>query len=96
MGFGPEQLSIPENFQIPVSSFGQYGGHASICIRYNTQAKSALYRIGDAAPGDNIAYLQGKFRLLDWILGPSFFGVTYLFEFVSVQLESPPTESLKS
>lgn len=59
LGFGPEQLSIPADFTIPVSSFSSYGGHAAICIRYDTQSSSVLYRIGDAAPGDNIAYLQG-------------------------------------
>ena len=95
MGFGPEQLSIPENFQIPVSSFGQYGGHASICIRYNTQAKSALYRIGDAAPGDNIAYLQGKFLSLIGFWGLVSSALLICSSCVC-QLESPPTESLKS
>lgn len=35
-----------------------YGGHASIHIRYDSQTSSVLYRTGDAAPGDNIAYLQ--------------------------------------
>lgn len=58
LGFGPEELSIPADFEIPVSSFGQYGGHASICVRYDSTARSALYRIGDPAPGDNIAFLQ--------------------------------------
>lgn len=38
-----------------------YGGHASICVRYDAQSKAALYRIGDPAPGDNIAYVQSKF-----------------------------------
>lgn len=60
LGFGPEQLSIPDDFKIPVSSFGKYGGHASLCVRYDNQARAPLYRIGDEAPGDNIAYLQGK------------------------------------
>lgn len=58
LGFGPEQLSIPRDFEIPVSSFGQYGGHASICVRYDSRAASILYRLGDNAPGDNIAFLQ--------------------------------------
>ncbi len=53
-------LSIPEDFELPVSSFGMYGGHASIHIRYDSRAPSLLYRQGDDAPGDNIAYLQGK------------------------------------
>ncbi|KAG7374776.1 hypothetical protein IV203_013871 [Nitzschia inconspicua] len=58
MGFGPEQLSIPDSFQIPVSAFAEYGGHASICIRYDSSTTAPLYRQGDDAPGDNIAYLQ--------------------------------------
>lgn len=58
LGFGPEQLSIPKDFEIPVSSFGQYGGHASVCVRYDSRATSILYRLGDNAPGDNIAFLQ--------------------------------------
>lgn len=58
LGFGPEQLSIPSEFTIPVSSFSTYGGHASIHLQYDSQTKSPLYRIGDPAPGDNIAYLQ--------------------------------------
>lgn len=58
LGFGSEQLSIPEDFKIPVSSFGEYGGHASLCVRYDTQARAPLYRTGDSAPGDNIAFLQ--------------------------------------
>jgi hypothetical protein len=59
LGFGPEQLSIPKTFEIGVSSFGQYGGHASIRVRYDAQATSALYRMGDPAPGNSIAFLQG-------------------------------------
>lgn len=35
-----------------------YGGHASIHIRYDAKSSSVLYRTGDAAPGDNVAYLQ--------------------------------------
>ena len=51
---------MPEGFEVPVSSFAEYGGHASICIRYDSQTTSPLYRIGDNAPGDNIAFLQGR------------------------------------
>lgn len=51
-------MSIPSDFTIPVSSFNAYGGHASIRVRYDTQSSSVFYRAGDAAPGDNIAYLQ--------------------------------------
>lgn len=92
LGFGPEQLSIPSDFQIPVSSFGQYGGHASICVRYDNQARAPLYRIGDAAPGDNIAYLQGKTFLSLIFLGEvqsanTFFLVSRVFFFTIIQLE---------
>ena len=59
MGFGPEQLSIPENCELPVSSFATYGGHASIHIRYDSKTTDLFYRQGENAPGDNIAYLQG-------------------------------------
>lgn len=58
LGFGPEQLSIPDDFELPVSSFATYGGHSSIHLKYDEKAKAALYRTGDAAPGDNIAYVQ--------------------------------------
>jgi hypothetical protein len=58
MGYGPEQLSIPDDFTIPVSSFGKYGGHASIHIVYDSKATTPLYRKGDDAPGNNIAFVQ--------------------------------------
>jgi len=59
LGFGPEQLSIPSDFTVPVSSFAKYGGHASIHLVYDSKAPAPLYRIGDETPpGDNIAYLQ--------------------------------------
>jgi hypothetical protein len=58
VGFGPEQLSIPKDFTLPVSSFGKYGGHTSIHVVYDERITSPLYRIGDAAPGDSIAFLQ--------------------------------------
>ena len=59
MGYGPEQLSIPDTFQPPVSSLASYGGHASIHIVYDQTIANPLYRVGDATPpGDNIAYLQ--------------------------------------
>jgi len=57
-GFGPEELSIPSDFEIPVSSFGAYGGHASINVSYDTKTSVVNYRTGGDAPGDNIAYLQ--------------------------------------
>jgi hypothetical protein len=58
LGFGPEQLSIPNDFQLPVSSFSKYGGHASIHLIYDAKETIPYYRIGDGAPGNNIAYLQ--------------------------------------
>ncbi|CAB9521151.1 Inherit from COG: Phosphoglycerate mutase [Seminavis robusta] len=59
LGFGPEELAIPADFTLPVSSFGKYGGHASLCIRYDAKSTAALYRIGDSnPPGSNIAFLQ--------------------------------------
>jgi hypothetical protein len=58
LGFGPEQLSIPDDFQIPVSSFAKYGGHASIHLIYDAKETTPYYRIGDGVPGNNIAYLQ--------------------------------------
>lgn len=58
LGFGPEQLSVPSGFQLPVSSFAQYGGHSSIHLRYDSKSSKALYTSGEPAPGDNIAFLQ--------------------------------------
>ena len=58
LGFGPEQTSVPEGWVAGVSSFNTYGGHASIALVYDSSSKSLLYRIGDDAPGNNIAYLQ--------------------------------------
>mmetsp|Transcript_6134 Transcript_6134/g.9392 ORF Transcript_6134/g.9392 Transcript_6134/m.9392 type:complete len:413 (+) Transcript_6134:132-1370(+) len=64
LGFGPETLSIPPSFELPVSSFAQYGGHASIHLRYDPKDTSLLYKRSsgefnnEPAPGDSIAYLQ--------------------------------------
>jgi len=58
LGFGPEQASIPADFEIPVSSFAMYGGHASIHLRYDASSPSLLYNGKGDAPGNNIAYLQ--------------------------------------
>lgn len=59
MGYGPEEMKIPDAFEIPVSSFAQYGGHASICVRYDSQAIDLFYKKGDSnPPGNSIAYLQ--------------------------------------
>ena len=30
LGFGPEDLDVPLGFILPVLSFGEYGGHASL------------------------------------------------------------------
>jgi len=62
LGFGPEELNVPKDFEFPVSSFGQYGGHASLHIRYDSQTASPFYTGGTSttsSPGDNIAFLQG-------------------------------------
>ncbi|KAL7531286.1 hypothetical protein ACHAXR_003955 [Thalassiosira sp. AJA248-18] len=64
LGFGPETLSIPSNFELPVSSLSQYGGHASIHIRYDPSTTAPYYKRSageynnEPARGDNIAYLQ--------------------------------------
>ena len=60
LGFGPEQLSVPKDFELPVSSFSRYGGHAAINVRYDSQAVAPLYKVGDEAPGNSIAYLACK------------------------------------
>lgn len=57
LAFGPEQLSVPSEFELPVSSFNKYGGHASINVRYDSKSVAPLYRQGDDAPGNSIAYL---------------------------------------
>jgi hypothetical protein len=58
LGFGPEQLSVPSDFQLGVSSFAKYGGHASIHLVYDAQEATPFYRTGENAPGNNVAYLQ--------------------------------------
>jgi len=58
LGFGPEQLSTPSDFVVPVSSFAKNGGHASIHIRYDAKTMDAPYRKGDPVPGTSIAFLQ--------------------------------------
>ena len=67
LGFGPEDLDVPPGFVLPVSSFGEYGGHASLHVRCDPSSSSGngpLYarspgEYNDApAPGDNVAYLQ--------------------------------------
>ena len=59
LGYGPEQLSVPSGFTLPVSSFAEYGGHSSIRVVYDNRSTRALYRLGDSSPpGNNIAYVQ--------------------------------------
>ena len=64
LGFGPETLSVPSNFELPVSSLSQYGGHASLHIRYDPSTMAPYYKRSsgefnnEPANGDNIAYLQ--------------------------------------
>ena len=64
LGFGPEQLSVPDDFELPVSSFSKYGGHASINVRYDTLSTVPLYRQGEDTPGNNIAYLQCELSVI--------------------------------
>ena len=69
-GVGRREVWLP-GFVLPVSSFGEYGGHASLHVRYDPSSSSSvgggtppLYarspgEYNDApAPGDNVAYLQ--------------------------------------
>jgi hypothetical protein len=58
LGFGPEKPNVPSGWLPGVSSLAEYGGHASIAVVYDSSIRSALYRLGDSAPGDNVAYLQ--------------------------------------
>jgi catechol 2,3-dioxygenase-like lactoylglutathione lyase family enzyme len=66
LGYGPEQLSIPADFVLPVSSFRYYGGHASIHLLYDSQASVPFYRPQQPQGGGdrgsntvyNIAYVQ--------------------------------------
>jgi len=58
LGFGPERMSIPDDFVIPASSFNQYGGHASIHLQYDITATTPYYRSDGNVPGDNVEFLQ--------------------------------------
>mmetsp|Transcript_28388 Transcript_28388/g.60748 ORF Transcript_28388/g.60748 Transcript_28388/m.60748 type:complete len:418 (+) Transcript_28388:62-1315(+) len=64
LGFGPETPNIPPEFELPVSSLSQYGGHSSLHIRYDPFATTPLYKRSsgafnnEPAPGNSIAYLQ--------------------------------------
>lgn len=63
LGFGPEELKIPDDFEIPVSSFAKYGGHMALKVVLDSRSTKVAYRAGDDAPGNNIAFLQGEFVL---------------------------------
>lgn len=68
LGYGPEDLDVPSDFVLPMSSFSKDGGHASLHVRYDPSSSSRdaapLYvrssgEYNDApAPGNNVAYLQ--------------------------------------
>ena len=65
LAFGPEQMSIPDQWEPAVSSLASYGGHASIHIRYDSQTSQNYYNPNfdsgyntSPAPGNNVAYLQ--------------------------------------
>ena len=51
LGYGPEELSIPTNFILPISSFATYGGHSSLHIRYipSTSLSSSYSTSSDSA-----------------------------------------------
>jgi len=49
LGYGPEELSIPTNFILPVSSFAYYGGHSSLHIRYIPSSSSSSSSDSDSA-----------------------------------------------
>jgi hypothetical protein len=49
LGYGPEELSIPTNFILPVSSFAHYGGHSSLHIRYIPSTLSSSSTSSDSA-----------------------------------------------
>ena len=63
-------MSVPDDFTMPVSSFNKYGGHASIHVQYDAQSTSVYYRGDGNVPGNNIAYVQGKFAstYMTWAL----------------------------
>ena len=60
LGFGPEEANIPSDFELPVSSLAMYGGHASLHIRYDNRIPELYYNGKGEAPGNNIAFVQGK------------------------------------
>jgi hypothetical protein len=47
MAFGPNQFSIPDDWEPAVSSFDKYGCHASVRVRYDSQATDAYYIKGN-------------------------------------------------
>jgi len=59
LGFGPEELDVPKDYEFGVNSFSMYGGHASLHIRYDAKSSNVYYKgPGTDLLGDNIAYLQ--------------------------------------
>jgi hypothetical protein len=53
MGFGPEQMSIPGEWEPAVSSWASYGGHASVHIRYDGQTVEPYYTKGNGNGNDS-------------------------------------------
>jgi hypothetical protein len=91
IGFGPEQLSIPSDFNLSVSSLAKYGGHAAIHLVYDAKATTPLYTMGnsDGTRGgggkDNIAYLQlgvPSYRISQMVLNAG--NILDAYAFVSV------------
>ncbi len=57
LAFGPTEMNIPEDWEPAVSSFSNYGGHATIRVRYDKDTTEAFYTGADTT-GDNVAYIQ--------------------------------------
>ena len=53
LGYGPEELSIPNNFILPVSSFAYYGGHSSLHIRYIPSSSSSSSDSSSSSSSDS-------------------------------------------
>jgi hypothetical protein len=50
-------LSVPPDFSLPMS-YGMYGGHASIHLRYDSSDLNPTYKFGEDTTKQNIAYIQ--------------------------------------
>ena len=78
-------MSIPADFELPVSSFAEYGGHSSIEVRFDAKSTTSYYD-GSTMGGNNIAYLQGKtyfspqsdWSLTKWFLQLEFLATEFL------------------